>query len=153
MALEEFSTLASIQQRANSKRILGWTDKDGDSIPDPATLSQGYQFASGVIFEYLNKRYGEAELASWTISTAPARVLAISDDLCIWYFSSSNNSQNELISILYDAAITSLTAIRDKQSDLYGATEGVDGTSETVSGDDLVDPFLVDGEELVYFNE
>jgi len=153
MALTEFSTLTSIQQRTNAQRVLGWTDDDDDSTPDSATLTQGYQFASGLIFEHLNQRYGETELASWTISTAPARLLAISDDLCIWYFSGKNSSQNDLIEEIYLKAIASLEAIRDKISDLYGVSESVAGTSETVSGDDLVDPFEVDGEAPIYYNE
>ena len=123
MSLPEFSTLTSIQLRANSKRIKGWTDKDGDTIPDSDTLTAGFQYASGLIFEYLVHRFGETQIEEWTISTCPARLKAISDDLCIHYFSSSNNSQNELIRQLYDDAIQSLTAIRDSQAGLYGATE------------------------------
>ena len=153
MALTEFSTLTTIQQRTNTQRILGWTDDVDDSTPDAATLTQGYQFASGLIFESLQKRYGETELASWTISTAPARILAISDDLCIWYFSSKNSSQNKLIEEKYQRALASLEAIREGTSALYGASEGTTDTSETVSGDDLVNPFLVDDADPVYFNE
>lgn len=123
MALPEFSTLASVQLRANSKRIKGWTDKDKDSIPDPDTLTAGFQFASGLIFEYLVQRFGETQLAAWTSITCPARILAISDDICIHYFSSSNHAQNELIRQLYNDAIKSLENIRDYKAGLYGATE------------------------------
>ena len=123
MALPEFSTLTSVQLRANAKRIKGWTDKDKDSIPDTDTLTAGFQYASGVIFEYLNRRYGETELADWTISTAPPRILAISDDLCIYWFSSSNNSQNDVTQRLYADAIVTLERIRDGSVSLYGVVE------------------------------
>jgi hypothetical protein len=123
MALPEFSTLTSVQLRANKKRIKEWTDKDGDSIPDSDTLTAGFQYAAGLAFEYLVPRFGETQLADWTISDCPARLLAISDDLCIHYFSSSNNAQNKLVRQLYDDAIQSLIAIRDYKVGLYGATE------------------------------
>jgi len=125
MALPEFSTLTSIQLRANAKRIKGWTDKDKDSIPDTDTLTAGFQYASGVIFEYLNRRYGETELAGWTISTAPPRILAISDDLCIHWFSSSNDRQNPLIRELYTDAIATLERILTGKVSLYGVVEDV----------------------------
>jgi len=123
MALPEFSTLESVQTRANSRRIKGWTDKDKDSIPDPATLTAGFQYASGLIFEYLVPRFGEPQLAAWTIDDCPPRLLAISDDICIHYFSSANFGQNELIRQLYEDAIMSLENIRDYKVGLYGATE------------------------------
>ena len=144
MALTEFSTQASVEARANSARVKLWTDKNRDGTPDPATLTQGFQFATGLIFEYLTQRYGEAELSVWTISTAPARVLRISDDLCMWYFSSGNQSQNPLIQAIYNAAIDSLESIRDYTSVLYGATEAVDGNSAT---EEIESPF-----DKVYFN-
>jgi len=134
MALPEFSTLTSIQQRANAKRVLGWTDKDGDTVPDPGTLTQGYQYATGVIFSYLNTRYGETVLEAWTISTAPARILALSDDLCIYYFSSSNNAQNPLVLRLYNDAIAALERIRDNVESLYGVVEDM---SDKYEVDDL----------------
>ena len=144
MALTEFSTQATVEARANSARVKLWTDKNRDGTPDPVTLTQGFQFATGLIFEYLTQRYGEAELSAWTIATAPARVLRISDDLCIWYFSSGNQSQNPLIQAIYDAAIDSLESIRDYNSSLYGAVEAVDGNSVT---EDPESPF-----DKVYFN-
>lgn len=137
MALEEFSTLASIQARANSKRVLGWTDKNADTIPDPETLAQGYQFASSFIFQYICQRYGETQIAAWTISTAPARVLSLSDDLCIWYFSSSNNAQNPLIAQIYEEAIKTLEGIRDGTLSLYGATEDMTDESYKFGIDDI----------------
>ena len=146
MALEEFSTLLSIQQRANEKRILGWTDKNKDDIPDPGTLTQGFQEVTGIMFEYLNKRYGETALATWTISLAPARLLSISDDLCLWYFGTSNNAQAVLLRTIYEDAIASLEKIRDGINDLYGATEDM---SDRFVVEDLEDGY----EELIYYNE
>lgn len=123
MALPVFSTLTSVQTRANSRRIKGWTDKDKDTIPDPATLTAGFQYASGLIYEYLVQRYGETQLAAWTIANCPARLLAISDDLCLHYFSSANYAQNDLIIEIYREAISSLQAISKYEVGLYGATE------------------------------
>jgi len=147
MALTEFSTLTTVQQRANSKRVLGWTDKNSDTIPDPGTLTQGYQFASGLIFSYLTRRYGETVISAWTISTAPERVLSISDDLCVYWFSSSNNSQSPLLLQLYQEALLSLERIRDGVDDLYGVTEDL---SERTEVDDADSSFDAD---IVYYNE
>jgi len=147
MALPEFSTLTTVQQRANSKRILGWTDNNNDSIPDPGKLTQGYQFASGLVFSYLTRRYGETVLAAWTISTAPGRVLAISDDLCVYWFSSSNNAQSELINHIYLEAIAALERIRDGVDDLYGVTEDMSERAEVDDADSSFD------EDITYYNE
>lgn len=147
MALPVFSTLTTVQVRANVKRIQGWTDKDRDSTPDPATLTAGFQYASGLIFEYLVQRFGETQLAAWTSATCPPRILAISDDLCIYWFSSSNNAQNPLIRQLYEDAIASLEAIRDYKVGLYGATE--DMTDKYVFEETDVDAQF---EEIQYWN-
>jgi phage gp36-like protein len=141
MALPEFSTLESTQLRANAKRIKGWTDKDKDTTPDTDTLTAGFQYASGVIFEYLTRRFGETQLASWTLANCPPRLLSISDDLCLYYFSSMNNSQNTLIKDLYDNAIASLNAIGSGAVMLYGATE------------DVTDKFVVDDADSGYEEE
>lgn len=145
MALTEFSTQASVEARASSARVKLWTDKNNDGTPDPLTLTQGFQFASGVIFEKLTPRYGETVLEGWTIATAPPRILRISDDLCMWFFSSGLNAQNPLIQAIYDEAISSLDAIASKTAYLYGATDGVTLASATEAPDD---PF-----DRVYFNE
>jgi phage gp36-like protein len=146
MALPEFSTLQSVQTRANSKRIKGWTDKDKDSIPDPDTLTAGFQYASGLIFEYLVQRYGETQLAAWTSADCPARLLAISDDLCLHYFSSANYAQNDLIIEIYRGAIQSLENIRDYKVGLYGATESM---TDKYVFEETDSQF----EELTYWNE
>jgi len=145
MDLTAFSTQATVEARASSARVKLWTDKNKDGTPDPDTLTQGFQFATGLIFEKLQQRYGETELASWTISTAPARILRISDDLCMWVFSSGLNAQNPLIQVIYDEAIQSLDDIASTKVSLYGATEGVTLTSSTEAPDD---PF-----DRTYFNE
>lgn len=146
MALNPLSTQASVEARASAARVLLWTDKDDDDTPDPVTLDQGFQFAAGLILEYCNQRYGETEAGGWTLTTAPARILRISDDLCMWYFSSGNFSQNPLIETIYNAAIASLEGIRDKTVSVYGAVEGVTGTSDT---DEPTNPF----DDRTYFNE
>ena len=104
-------------------------------------------------------RYGESVLESWTISTAPARILAISDDLCMWYFAGGNNSQNPLIDQIYEAVIASLTAIRDRVSGLYGATASTTGRTvteklvENTEPTDLTDQSENPFADRVYFDE
>ena len=153
MVLEAFSTRATVNARAETDRITIWT---GD---DSTKEAAGFQFASGLIFEYLLPRYGEATLESWTISTAPARVLSLSDDLAVWYFAGGKNALNPLVQEIYDAAIASLTAIRDRVSGLYGATAGttgrtvtdtlVENTTPTTLTEQTENPF----KDRVYFDE
>jgi hypothetical protein len=158
MSLEVFSTQTTLENRKDALGLLTWTDDDDDDTPDSATLAQAFQEASGKIFEYLLPRYGETELASWTISTAPDRILRISDDLCIRFVATRHHSQNELIQTIYDEAIESLRAIRDHESGLYGAsytlrtctTEKLvsDSTDNASSDEESENPF----KDRTYFN-
>lgn len=145
MALTEFSTQESVETRTADKRIKFWSDKDGDKIIDPEVLTAAFQFAAGKISEYIVQRYGETEFESWTIDTAPARVLSLSDDLSVYYLATRLNSVNDLIQTIYNDAITTLEGIRDKTIFLYGATEGITGASATGEPDD---PFS----DRLYYN-
>ena len=147
MALEALSTQATVEARASAARVKLWTDKNKDGTPDPTTLDQGFQFATGLIFGHLVKKFGETVLASWTISTAPAEILRISDALCMWYFSSGNNSQNELVREIYQDAVQRLIDISSGARRLYGVVAGVTSTTTT---DTLDDPFEDEG---AYWNE
>jgi phage gp36-like protein len=145
MALEEFSTQASVEARASEEGLLLWTDKDGDDSVDATTLTQGFQEATAIIFGYLQKRFGSTELASWTLSDCPALIPRISDALCIGIFSGGNYAQNPNFEKIYNNAITMLKEIRAGDMDLYGATESTTQTSQTEKlVNELEDPTLTD---------
>jgi phage gp36-like protein len=118
-----FSSKASVTARASAYRLLLWTDKDRDDIADTTTLNKGFEGAQTIIREYLNKRYGEAELLAWETST-PETIAKISDDLCLWELCTTNPAASALARQIRDDAIVRLELIRDYTNDVYDATEG-----------------------------
>ena len=75
-----FSTQASVEARASSRRLLLWTDTDRDDVPDTTVLNAGFERAQNLIYEYLKPRYGDTELLAWQ-TTQPDSIKKMSDDL------------------------------------------------------------------------
>jgi len=147
MALEPFSTQATIGQRVTDARVLGWArEPDDETTIDTDKLNQAIQEASGRILGVLLSRYGETELESWTLTTAPAQVLHISDGLCVGILSNSAFSQNEECQEIYDEAKAYLEALRTFEMDLYGVVEGYTDVSVVEAQDDD------DIDDATYFN-
>ena len=131
---EYFSTQATIEARVSNSRLEGWIDFDDDGTVDPGTLEYGQKFARGEIRDKLLNWFGETEIATWDSDTVPESIGAISDDLCVWYFVSTNPalaSQLQIAKLLFDDAVQRLNDIAEGKRGVYGVDKPI--TQSTTS--------------------
>ena len=118
-----YSSQASIEARISALRLNGYIDRNADGFPDDEALESGQKEARGLIRGYLKRAYESTVIDAWDIDddTVPDLINAISDQLCIRVFYSSNPRFQESANQAYREAIAQLEMIRDGKIDLYEA--------------------------------
>ena len=137
---EFFSTQQSIEARISSLRLSGYLDRDADGAVDIRALNSGFAFARGYIRGRLEARYGQDQINTWTSSTVPELIQAISDDLCIYQYFQSNPALIAVITPLYEQAVALLDRIANYELSLYGVDGLVDDECLTERSPSDFDP-------------
>jgi hypothetical protein len=116
---EYYSTQASVEYLITATRLAGFTDGDGDGIPDSDILDYGFAKMKAIILGYLKPQYDQDIMDGWTSTTCPALIGYLSDCLCARLFYRHNPRFQEAANTIYNEAIQMLKDIRAGLMDIY----------------------------------
>lgn len=137
---EYYSTQATLEARASALRLKGWIDYDNDGVINAETLERAQKFSRGEIRDMLESIVGSDTIDTWTDATVPESVGSISDDLCIWYCTTTNPALAKQVQVLYTEAMKRLKAMADGSRTIYGVITAASDSYVTERSPSDADP-------------
>ncbi len=144
------STQASLNARAGVNRVKLFGDKDRDGTVDPTTLEQALEYGDQQVKGHLSPRYG-SQVNAWDSATAgtPTICKRLSDDICLYWLSTSVPIGNPTIKEAYESALSTLNLLSSYVMNLPEISDQTDYDTVTGEMDDVFEDESCDSDNVI----